>query len=90
VLPSDQRAGTGGEGILVTSKESTIDNLAIEAPKGDAIKVTGLARARQLRGVSVAGPAGRPRKQWRYGLYRLLSETSYRDGVIREARTAGL
>ena len=38
---SRQEAGTGGEGLLVTAGPITLEDLAIENARGDALKVTG-------------------------------------------------
>jgi parallel beta-helix repeat protein len=40
----DQETGSGGEGLLITKGNFTIENLAIEDTKGDAIKVEGVDR----------------------------------------------
>ncbi len=55
----DQGAGTGGEGLLVTSKERvTIADLAVEDARGDAVKVQGTRRIilRNLRSEWTGGP----------------------------------
>jgi parallel beta-helix repeat protein len=55
----DQGAGTGGEGLLVTSKERvTIADLAVEDARGDAVKVQGTRRIvlKHLRSEWTGGP----------------------------------
>ena len=39
---ADQVTGSGGEGLLVTKGGFTLQNLAVEDSRGDAIKVTGV------------------------------------------------
>lgn len=55
----DQGAGTGGEGLLITSKENiVVEGLAVEDAKGDAIKANGTKRIvlRNLRAEWTGGP----------------------------------
>ena len=55
----DQGPGTGGEGLLVTSKENvTLEDLAVEDARGDAIKAQGTRKIvfRNLRAEWTGGP----------------------------------
>lgn len=55
----DQGAGTGGEGLLITSKgDVVVEGLAVEDAKGDAIKANGTKRIvlRNLRSEWTGGP----------------------------------
>ena len=66
---TEQGAGTGGEGILVTSKENvTIEDLAVEDAKGDAIKVQGTRRI-AFRNVRTEWTGGAKETNGSYGLY---------------------
>ena len=65
----EQGAGTGGEGILVTSKENVvIEDLAVEDAKGDAIKVQGTRRI-AFRNVRTEWTGGPKETNGSYGLY---------------------
>jgi parallel beta-helix repeat protein len=76
----EQGAGTGGEGLLVTSKEDvTIENLAVEDAKGDAIKVQGTRRI-VLRNVRTEWTGGPKETNGSYGLYPVLSTDVVIDG----------
>ena len=58
----DQGQGTGGEGLLVTSKENvTLEDLAVEDAKGDAIKVQGTKGLVLPQRPRPSGPADRRR-----------------------------
>src|SRR5262249_48709204 len=55
----DQGPGTGGEGLLVTSKEDVaLEDLAVEDAQGDAIKIQGTRRIvfRNIRAEWTEGP----------------------------------
>jgi parallel beta-helix repeat protein len=76
----EQGAGTGGEGILVTSKEKvTIEDLAVEDAKGDAIKVQGTKRI-IFRNVRTEWTGGPKETNGSYGLYPVLSTGVLIDG----------
>ncbi len=65
----EQGAGTGGEGLLVTSKENvTIENLAIEDTKGDAVKARG-TRKIAFRNVRAFWTGGPKETNGGYGIY---------------------
>jgi parallel beta-helix repeat protein len=65
---SGQEAGTGGEGLLVTAGPITIEDLAIENAKGDALKVTG-ADGVTIRRVRTEWTGGPKDTNGSYGIY---------------------
>ncbi len=76
----EQGAGTGGEGLLVTSQENVvIEDLAVEDAKGDAIKVQGTRRI-VLRNVRTEWTGGPKETNGSYGLYPVLSADVVIDG----------
>ena len=76
----DQGAGTGGEGIRVTSKRDVvIEGLAVEDAKGDAIKVQGTRRI-VLRNLRTEWTGGPKETNGSYGLYPVLSQGVLIDG----------
>lgn len=64
----NQETGSGGEGLLITKGNFTIENLGIEDTKGDAIKVEGVDRVffKQVRVEWTGGPSP---DNGAYGLY---------------------
>lgn len=79
-----QEAGTGGEGILVTSDRFVIEDLSVENTRSDAIKVEG-SRGVTFRRVRVDW-AGEPKTEnGAYGLYPVLC----RDVLIEDSRVRG-
>ena len=81
----EQGQGTGGEGLLVTSKEDvTIQDLAVEDAKGDAIKVQGTRRIvfRNLRAEWTGGPK---ETNGGYGFYPVLCT----EVVIEDCKAIG-
>ncbi len=92
ILAFDQQGqGTGGEGILVTSKENfTIENLAVEDAKGDAIKVNGCEGV-TFRNVRAAWTGGPKETNGGYGLYPVLCRNVLiEDCIVRDASDAGI
>jgi parallel beta-helix repeat protein len=68
----DQGPGTGGEGLLVTSKEDvTLEDLAVEDARGDAIKAQGTKRI-VFRNVRAEWTGGPKESNGSYGLYPVL------------------
>jgi parallel beta-helix repeat protein len=65
---SRQEAGTGGEGVLVTAGPITLEDLAIENARGDALKVTG-ADGVTIRRVRTEWTSGPDSKNGSYGIY---------------------
>jgi parallel beta-helix repeat protein len=65
---SRQEAGTGGEGLSVTAGPITLEDLAIENARGDALKVTG-ADGVTIRRVRVEWTGGPDAKNGSYGIY---------------------
>jgi parallel beta-helix repeat protein len=68
----DQGQGTGGEGLLVTSKENvTLVDLAVEDARGDAIKAQGTRRI-VFRNVRAEWTGGPKETNGGYGFYPVL------------------
>ena len=87
---SRQEAGTGGEGILVTSDGFTVEKLSVENTKGDAIKVVGASDVtfRSVR-VDWAGPP--KTENGAYGLYPVqCTNVLIEDSEVRGASDAGI
>ena len=81
----DQGQGTGGEGLLVTSKENvTIQDLAVEDARGDAIKVQGTRRI-VFRNVRAEWTGGPKETNGGYGFYPVLCN----DVVIEDCKAIG-
>ena len=81
----DQGQGTGGEGILVTSKENvTLQDFAVEDARGDAIKVNGTKRVvfRKVRAEWMGGPK---ETNGGYGFYPVICT----DVVIEDCTAIG-
>jgi parallel beta-helix repeat protein len=92
VLTFDQQQqGTGGEGILCASKQKfTIEDLAVEDAKGDAIKVNG-CKGVTFRRVRVSWTGGPKETNGGYGLYPVLCEdVLIEDCIARDASDAGI
>ena len=68
----EQGQGTGGEGLLVTSKENvSIEDLAVEDARGDAVKIQATTRIK-LRNVRTEWSGGAKETNGAYGLYPVL------------------
>ncbi len=81
----NQGAGTGGEGLLVTSKEDvTIADLAIEDARGDGIKTNGTRRI-VYRNVRTEWMGGPKETNGGYGIYPVLCT----DVLIEGCEVAG-
>ncbi len=92
ILAFDQQGqGTGGEGILVTSKEkATIESLAVEDAKGDAIKVNGCDGV-TFRNVRTSWSGGPKETNGGYGFYPVLCKNVLiEDCIARDASDAGI
>jgi parallel beta-helix repeat protein len=87
----DQGQGTGGEGLLITSKNGvTLQDLAVEDAKGDAIKVNG-TRALFIRNVRADWTGGPAETNGGYGLYPVLCTDVLIEGcTVRGASDAGI
>ena len=87
----NQGPGTGGEGILVTSKKGfTIEDLAVEDAKGDAIKINGCDGV-TFRRVQVSWTGGPKETNGAYGLYPVLSKNVLiEDCIALDAADAGI
>jgi len=81
----DQAAGTGGEGLLITSKEDvTLSDLAIEDARGDGIKANGTKRI-VFGNVRAEWTGGPKETNGGYGIYPVLCT----DVVIEGCKVSG-
>jgi parallel beta-helix repeat protein len=87
----DLGPGTGGEGLLVTSKEDvTIQDLAVEDSRGDAIKAEGTRRI-IFRNVRAEWTGGPKESNGGYGIYPVLcTDVVIEDCTARCASDAGI
>jgi parallel beta-helix repeat protein len=88
---TEQKQGTGGEGLLITSKKGiTIENLAVKDVKGDAIKVNG-CDGLTFRHVRVFTTGGPKTENGAYGLYPVLCKNVLvEDCTVSDASDAGI
>lgn len=86
-----QGQGTGGEGLLITSKEKvTIENLAVEDAKGDAVKVSGTDGI-TFRKVRTSWGGEQKETNGAYGLYPVLCKNVLiEDCIALDASDAGI
>jgi parallel beta-helix repeat protein len=86
-----QGQGTGGEGLLITSKEKvTIENLAVEDAKGDAIKVSGTDGI-TFRGVRTSWGGQQKATNGAYGLYPVMCKNVLiEECIAQDASDAGI
>jgi parallel beta-helix repeat protein len=81
----DQGPGTGGEGLLITSKHNVVlQDLAVEDARGDAIKIQGTEQL-ALRNVRAEWTGGPKETNGGYGLYPVLCK----DVLIEDCKVAG-
>ena len=87
----NQGQGTGGEGLLVTGKEDvTVEDLAVEDAKGDAIKVNG-TKGLFFRNVRAEWTGGPKETNGGYGLYPVLCTDVLIEGcTVMGASDAGI
>lgn len=87
----NQGQGTGGEGLLITGKTGiTLQDLAVEDPKGDAIKVNG-TKGLFIRNVRTEWTGGPSETNGGYGLYPVLcSDVLIENCVVKGALDAGI
>ena len=87
----NQGQGTGGEGLLITSKaDATLKDLAIEDAKGDAVKVSG-TKGLVIRNVRTEWTGGPAETNGGYGLYPVLcTDVLIEECVVRGASDAGI
>src|SRR5947209_7455109 len=87
----NQGQGTGGEGLLVTSKKGvTLENFAIEDAKGDAIKLQG-TRGLSIRKVRTEWTGGPKETNGGYGLYPVqCTDVVIEECTVRGASDAGI
>lgn len=81
---SRQAAGTGGEGILVTADDFTIEELAVVNTRGDGIKVEGTEGA-TFRAIRVEWERGPHTENGAYGIYPV----QVTDVLVEESRVRG-
>ncbi len=80
----NQEAGSGGEGVLVTSGKFTIEDLAIEDTPGDALKVQG-AQGVTIRRVRIQWMGGPQSINGAYGIYPV----TCRDVLVEDCVAIG-
>ena len=80
----DQVTGAGGEGLLVTKGGFTLENIAIEDPRGDAVKVSGVDGV-TFRNVRVEWTRGPSPENGAYGIYPV----ECRNVLIEDSRAIG-
>jgi parallel beta-helix repeat protein len=87
----NQGQGTGGEGLLVTSKKRfTLHDLAVEDAKGDAIKVQG-TKGLFIRNLRTEWTGGPKETNGGYGLYPVLcNDVLIEECTVRGASDAGI
>jgi parallel beta-helix repeat protein len=79
----DQGAGTGGEGLSITSKDNvTIEDLAVEDARGDAVKAQG-TKTIAFRNIRAEWTGGPKETNGGYGIYPVLC-----SGVLIEGCTS--
>jgi parallel beta-helix repeat protein len=75
----DQVTGSGGEGLLVTKGGFTLENIAVEDSRGDAIKVSGVDGV-SFKNVRVEWTQGPSPENGAYGLYPVESRNVLIEG----------
>ena len=87
----DQGQGTGGEGLLITSKQNvTLEQFAVEDARGDAIKANGTKKI-AFRGIRVEWTGGPKETNGGYGIYPVLcSSVVIEDCKVSGASDAGI
>lgn len=80
----DQVTGAGGEGLLVTKGGFTLENIAIEDSRGDAVKVSGVDGV-TFRNVRVEWTRGPNPENGAYGIYPVDS----RNVLIEDCKAIG-
>ncbi|WP_404367011.1 parallel beta-helix domain-containing protein [Sphingomonas sp. MMS24-J45] len=84
------KATSGAEGMLVTGDDFTIQDLAFEDTKGDALKINGTKNA-VMRRVAVSWSGGSKASNGAYGLYPVqVTNVLIEDSVVKGASDAGI
>lgn len=84
------KANSGAEGMLVTGDDFTLQDLAIEDAKGDALKINGTKNA-VMRRVRAEWTGGPKTSNGAYGLYPVQVENVLIEGsVVKGASDAGI
>jgi parallel beta-helix repeat protein len=87
---SDQAAGSGGEGILVTADDFTVEDLAVFNSRSDGIKIEGTAGA-SFRRVFVNWEGDPSTENGAYGLYPVqVDGVLIEDSKVRGSSDAGI
>src|SRR3546814_15989947 len=84
------RQTSGAEGLLVTGDEFTLQDIALEDTKGDALKINGTKNAvmRRVRAEWTGGPST---DNGAYGLYPVqVDNVLIEDSVVKGAADAGI
>ncbi|HEV3003554.1 MAG TPA: parallel beta-helix domain-containing protein, partial [Pirellulales bacterium] len=86
----DLLQGTGGEGLIVTGNAFTLEDLAVEDARGDAVKVNG-ADGVTLRRLRVEWTGGPKTTNGSYGLYPVLCQNVLvEECTVRGSSDAGI
>lgn len=84
------RQTSGAEGLLVTGDDFTLEDVAIEDSKGDALKINGTKNA-VMRRVRAEWTGGPKTSNGAYGLYPVqVTNVLIEDSVVRGASDAGI
>ncbi len=84
------KATSGAEGMLVTGDDFTIQDLAFEDTKGDALKINGTKNA-VMRRVRASWSGGSKASNGAYGLYPVqVTNVLIEDSVVKGASDAGI
>ena len=84
------RQVSGAEGMLVTGDDFTLQDLALEDSKGDALKVNGVKNT-VIRRVRAAWTGGSKTSNGAYGLYPVqVTNVLIEDSVVQGASDAGI
>ena len=84
------RQVSGAEGMLVTGNDFTLQDLALEDSKGDALKVNGVKNT-VIRRVRAAWTGGSKTSNGAYGLYPVqVTNVLIEDSVVKGASDAGI
>ncbi|WP_445192302.1 parallel beta-helix domain-containing protein [Sphingomonas sp. Tas61C01] len=84
------RANSGAEGLLVTGDDFTLQDIAIEDTKGDALKVNGVKNT-VIRRVRAEWSGGGKSSNGAYGLYPVqVTNVLIEDSVVKGASDAGI
>jgi parallel beta-helix repeat protein len=84
------KANSGAEGLLVTGDDFTLQDIALEDTKGDALKINGTKNA-VMRRVRAEWTGGPKTSNGAYGLYPVqVTNVLIEDSVVKGASDAGI